>query len=173
MAIVKRRRVTSLKKVSSAPRSLLVGDKGAIGLTGNTGATGIAGANGSPGIQGAKGLQGLSGRDGKDGLPGMDGQTVDIEDVLSRIKKDVDKDKESKPPYPGGMISAVKYTTVTTTIFSIPSHNLIAGINIFGVNTGAPTTIYLPKKIREGVLITVKDESSSAATNNITIEKTT
>lgn len=48
--------------------------------------------------------------------------------------------------------------------------DFIFGINIIGVNAPGAVTIQLPNSLTTGTIVKIKDESLSAATNNITVE---
>jgi hypothetical protein len=48
--------------------------------------------------------------------------------------------------------------------------DFIFGINIIGVNAPGAVTIQLPQTLTTGTIVKIKDESLSAATNNITVE---
>ena len=58
---------------------------------------------------------------------------------------------------------------VTTATFTVTESMLISGINVIGVNFNGAVTITIPSSVDSRKLIYVKDESDTAATNNITI----
>jgi hypothetical protein len=64
----------------------------------------------------------------------------------------------------------IKYTSVTSTPFSVLDIDLIEGTNIFGVNVAAETTITLPPAPAPGKVIMINDESGNASVNNIIIQ---
>lgn len=65
--------------------------------------------------------------------------------------------------------NTVNYIQVTGTEYHVTKKQLISGVNVIGVNSSAPTTIYLPKRMFSNALVYVNDESGNASTNNITV----
>lgn len=69
----------------------------------------------------------------------------------------------------GGHSDAVKYHPVRAASYKIIRTSLIVGTNILGVNFDGDVELILPSGIDKNIIITIKDESNNASTNNITI----
>ena len=65
--------------------------------------------------------------------------------------------------------SFVNYIPIKEAEYTITADELVAGINIIGVNYAGNVTINLPSVILENRLLVVKDESNQAELYNITI----
>lgn len=90
---------------------------------------------------------------------------------LSSIRKDIDWLKKRRPEYfPGGSGSIGSYHRVeNVTEMRFAKASFHPGINIIGVATGLPTTIWLPKDLESNHLVAVKDELGIAFEQPITI----
>lgn len=69
---------------------------------------------------------------------------------------------------PSGGLAYIPLVDVGTK--SYVAADFIFGINIIGVNAPGAVTIQLPQTLTTGTIVKIKDESFSAATNNITVE---
>lgn len=161
MAIVSRRKVGKVTKVAGLPISKFIKE----------------GPQGPPGPQGLPG-KGLIGPPGPQGIPGLQGpqgppgESVDLEDLLQKLRGD-NKLLEAirrMVPSGGGLGAAVNYMKITVPSHRIEGTSLIPGINILGVNYPGEVTLFLPKNIQQDKFIYIKDESGNASVNNITIQ---
>jgi len=167
----------------------LRGPQGEQGKTGNTGAAGVGergpqGDKGATGAQGERGLQGLSGAVGVQGEAGRDGGVGEAggtpehrwEGESLQFKHPDGKwgkkrNLQGRGFVGGGPSSAgVKYNPVTTATLTFTDRDLVAGMNIFGINYNGNVTITLPAEISPEKIIIIKDESGNASSNNITIQ---
>jgi len=165
------------------------GDKGSTGTSGvqgdegRAGLRGLQGEHGPQGAKGERGLQGLSGALGAQGKQGAKGEKGDNFipehewDQESLRFKNPDgtwgkkRDLRGRGFVGGGPSSAgVKYTQITTALYSFVNADLVEGHNIFGVNYNGDVTITIPEELSPEKIIIVKDESGSAGSNNITIQ---
>ena len=153
------------------------GQQGLRGIDGFNGLDGRNGIDGKSGLNGKPGLNGLDGRHGLDGLNGRDGFTPDHRWEGEPLQfKNPDGTWGKKVNLRGnGFIGAssptgVNYIAVRAATYTVRPRDLEDGENIFGVNYAGAVTIKIPKNISTKQLITIKDESCSAGTNNITIE---
>lgn len=144
------------------------------------------GERGLDGKDGAAGPKGKDGRDGKDGKAGKDGRDgVNGEDGVSVVDADVDFDnklrltlsdgtiidagdinvEKSGQIYVGGGGSSggagVKYTAVSSASYTIQENNLIQGHNIYGVDSGANSVVYLPVISDPTKLVVVSNEMTN------------
>ena len=86
------------------------------------------------------------------------------------VKKDVAWLKKRKPEYfPGGSGTIGSYHKVTEDVFVFRKNSFNPGINIIGVSSGMPTTIWLPPDLEPNHLVAVKDELGIADQQHITI----
>ena len=69
---------------------------------------------------------------------------------------------------PSGGLAYLSLTAAGTKTYV--SDDFIFGINIIGVNAPGAVTIQLPQTLTTGTIVKIKDESLSAAINNITVE---
>lgn len=89
---------------------------------------------------------------------------------LASIRKDLDWVKNRKPDYfPGGSGAVGSYHRVTTEEIIFSKHSFNPGVNVIGVATGLPVTIWLPKDLEPNHVIAVKDELGIAAQQPITL----
>lgn len=141
---------------------------------------GPPGPRGPQGLEGTSGLPGPSGRDGRDGVDGKapdhkwegtklrfqrpDGTWGDAVELKGQpgLGAGGEGASQQKP--------SVNYTSVTTETYTVQKKRLIDGNNIFGVNYAGAVTITIPETLYFTKLITIKDESGSADSNNITIQ---
>ena len=136
-----------------------------------------------------EGLPGKRGKPGKDGVtttiekvvhvqeeaePGADGSTPEHEVRNGEIRfKNPDGTwgdwVQVQPSMGGGLAAAVNYVRIEQARFLVNRGSLIEGTNIFGVDYPGDVEIILPQGISKNILLTFKDESNAAGTNNITI----
>ncbi len=96
--------------------------------------------------------------------------TVDVESLLKPLKDEVEKLKKRKPEYfPGGSGSVGSYHRVTDDVKRFAKNSFNPGINVIGVASGVPTTIWLPQDLEHNHLVAVKDELGIAAQQPITV----
>ena len=69
----------------------------------------------------------------------------------------------------GGLAAAVNYVKIEQARYLVNRGALIEGHNIFGVDYPGDVEIILPQGISKNILMSFKDESNNAGTNNITI----
>jgi hypothetical protein len=69
---------------------------------------------------------------------------------------------------PSGGLTYIPLRAAGTAVYS--AADFIFGINIIGVNAPGDVTIRLPQTLTTGTIVKIKDESLSAAINNITVE---
>jgi hypothetical protein len=69
---------------------------------------------------------------------------------------------------PSGGLAYIPLTATGTKTYI--GDDFIFGINIIGVDAPGAVTIQLPQTLTTGTIVKIKDESLSAATNNITVE---
>lgn len=116
------------------------------------------------GVQGPVGPQGPAGKDG------VVSQEL-LKSIKEELRQEVEKEIKKRPTVQHiGAVGdpPVKYWAVTTAAFTVP--NNIVGYNIFGVQyTDGPVTITLPKYLINDAIISVKDETGNASSNNITL----
>lgn len=88
---------------------------------------------------------------------------------VASLQKEVKKLKAKKPDFVGGVGATGTYhrVEIAEIFFSKTSFN--PGINVIGVASGVPTTIWLPKDLEHNHLIAVKDELGIADQQPITI----
>lgn len=144
--------VSKVKRVQSLPSHLLKGKDGRDGLPGAMGPVGPAGDQGPIG-------------------PAPDHQSK--EDMVRFKKPDGTWGpwiRAVTAPGGGGPDSFNQYVRVTTAEYTIAKGGLLFGNNVFGVDYPGDVTIFLPASVDSRAHITVKDESGSAGTNNITIK---
>ena len=154
------------------------GERGADGVRGDTGEVGPEGRVGGDGLDGLSGALGPIGEQGIQGVKGLDGVVPEHRWVDQSLQfKNPDgtwgkkRNLEGRGFVGGGPSSAgVKYTPVTTSTYTFTDRDLVAGMNIFGVNYNGNVTITLPAEVNPEKIIIIKDESALAGTNNITIE---
>ena len=72
----------------------------------------------------------------------------------------------------GPVRDVVNRIPVAVSDFTVEETMLIPGINIVAVNYNGNVTIHIPSSLDTRKLLYVKDESDTAATNNITIQAT-
>jgi hypothetical protein len=148
----------------------------------------LMGKDGEQGKEGKDGINGLSikGKDGKDGVglrgePGRQGEagSIPAHQVSNGEVRFQNPDGTwgdwieagvRSTGGGGGKISTNTYHKVATAEYHVNRNQLDLGTNIFGVDFNGDVTIFLPKSIDKRSLIIINDESSSAATNNITIQ---
>ena len=109
-------------------------------------------------------------------LPVHTKETIRTEQVISNLpdleslKKEVEKLKKRKPEYfPGGSGSVGSYHRVEVEEIYFQKTSFNPGINVIGVASGMPTTIWLPKDLEPNHLIAVKDELGVADQQPISI----
>jgi len=177
MSVVKRKKISKITKLDSViPIEKFIGIAGKDGLNGRDGKDGRDGAPGRDGKDGLNGPRGVAGPKGKDGLNGISGHPPTATEVAEVLKEDEafvasTKGKDGQTSVvAGGLSTSIHYEQVLDTTYTVRGGGLIDGLNIFGVNTGADTTIYLPTGIRSTQVIAVKDESGTAGAFNITVE---
>lgn len=135
------------------------------------GPQGEMGPQGPKGEQGERGRDGVDGKDGRDGVDGKDGR--DGTDGTSITDVDVDFDNHLRVSLSDGSVidageinaviaedavtkiigmgggggsgnGGIKYTEVTTTSYTVQESDLIVGHNLYGVDSGGNTVVYLP-----------------------------
>ncbi len=135
-------------------------------------------------------VQGKDGKDGKDGVTtkvtetinipvegkaGVDGTAPEHEVRNGEVRfKNPDgtwgKWIEVQPSTGGGgLAAAVNYVKIEQARYLVNRGALIEGHNIFGVDYPGDVEIILPQGISKNILMSFKDESNNAGTNNITI----
>lgn len=94
---------------------------------------------------------------------------VDLSSLLEPITKEIDKLKKKRPEFVGGSGATGSYHKVTTSEMYFSPSSFNPGINIIGVASGVPTTIWLPSRLDQNHLIAIKDELGIAAAQPITV----
>lgn len=116
---------------------------------------------------GKDGQQGPQGPAGKDGVVSQEL----LQSIKEELRQEVEKEIKKRPTVQHiGTVGdpPVKYWAITTASFTIP--NNIVGYNIFGVQySGGPVTVTLPKYLINDAIISIKDETGNASSNNITV----
>lgn len=96
-----------------------------------------------------------------------DDDTSDVEDLRKELEKL--KKRRPEPQFVGGSGATGSYHSVTSNVATFTKHAFNPGINIIGVSSGEPTTIYLPSDLEPNQLISIKDELGVAAVHPITV----
>lgn len=91
----------------------------------------------------------------------------DLDSLRSEIEKL--KKRKPEPQFVGGSGATGSYYSVTSNSATFTKHSFNPGINIIGVRSGEPTTIYLPSDLEPNQLVSIKDELGVAAVHPITI----
>jgi len=162
------------------------GPMGPAGPQGDPGPQGEPGPMGPPGPKGDRGPQGLSGAPGKpgdtgpEGPAGEDGRIPDHKWVGNKLYFEKPNGTwgegtdltgpKGHAPGGGGGGQFVQYTKIQQAEYQITRSQLIDGLNIFGVDYAGAVTVTLPKDIKPTQLVSFKDESGSAGSNNITFQ---
>lgn len=94
---------------------------------------------------------------------------VPKKDVIGPIRKDIEWLKKRRPEYIGGVGATGTYHKVTTAEMRFAKASFNPGMNIIGVASGVPTTIWLPPDLEHNHLVAVKDELGIAFQQPITI----
>lgn len=142
------------------------------GKDGKDGKNGKDGRNGADGRNGRDGRDGVDGRDGERGADGISvvGANVDFDGRLvlelsngdeldaGVVVPELDAEKNVYVMQGGGGSAGVKYTAVTTTTYTVQESDLIEGINIYGVDSGGNTTVFLPANVDPKKIIVVSNE---------------
>lgn len=146
---------------------------------------GIQGVQGQTGDKGSDGIgrPGKEGEDGLDGLTGDKGETGDtpehqVSNGEVRFKQPdgswgawirATGRGRSDPQFSGYAPTFNTYTPITESEFHVIEAALKTGHNIFGVQNVGVTTVFVPKRLDKGVILTINDETGQASTNNITV----
>lgn len=96
-----------------------------------------------------------------------DEDTSGIEDLRKELEKI--KKRRPEPQFVGGSGATGSYHSVTSNVATFTKHAFNPGINIIGVRSGEPTTIYLPSDLEPNQLVSIKDELGVAAIHPITV----
>jgi hypothetical protein len=89
---------------------------------------------------------------------------------LESLKKEVESLKKRRPEYVSGSGSVGSYHQVTSNEMRFTKHSFQPGLNVIGVASGVPTTIWLPADLEPNHLVAVKDELGVAAQLPITVQ---
>lgn len=159
----KLRRVNRPERPPAGQRGL----DGSQGLAGRIGQQGVPGQLGAPGLDGPPGATGPRGLRGFRGLPGERGP--------AGIAEQLDRKEVEKWLFPllasWDLPKPVKLFHVTTATYTVDRTALFAGENLFAVNYAGAVTITLPSiaNMDTHAILTFKDMSGNAGTNNITL----
>lgn len=134
---------------------------------------------GQPGMPGTPGDNGQVGPQGMPGMPGEQGPLgpMPAHQVRNDEIRFQNPDGTWGPwvravtsPGGGGPDSFNSYTRIAQAEYLIRRQQLGFGTNVFGVDFAGDVTVLLPKGIDKRIIISIKDESGNANTNNITIK---
>ena len=91
--------------------------------------------------------------------------------AIDELRDEIKKLKSRKPEnqFVGGSGATGSYHAVTTDSMRFSKHSFNPGINIIGVRSGVPTTIYLPSNLEPNHIVSVKDELGVSGTHPITV----
>ena len=148
------------------------------GPQGPKGEKGDRGPKGEPGTDGADGV-GIAGKDGEDGEDGVsitdvnvdfdnhlvvqlsDGNTIDAGEILTRDDGGRTIINRSGSNSSGG--GGIKYTEVLTTTYTVQESDLIVGHNIYGVDSGGDSVVYLPTITDPTKIVVVSNEMTGTS----------
>ncbi len=145
--------------------------QGLVGPSGPQGQRGSQGLSGAPGVSGTKGDPGMRGDVGMTGLSPAhewEGESLRFKQPDGNWGKWVDLKGQagtSGGGSHGGNVSAVKVTSIATSLFTLTDNQLIWGINIFTFSFPGDVTVVLPKSVEKEKLIELRHEDD---TKNIT-----
>lgn len=90
---------------------------------------------------------------------------------ISSIRKDIDWLKKRRPEFIGGVGATGTYHRIETGTYEMryAKASFNPGINVIGVATGHPVTIWLPPDLEHNHLVAVKDELGLAFQQPISI----
>ena len=88
---------------------------------------------------------------------------------IAILKKEVELLKKKRPEYVGGSGSVGSYHRVTSNEIRFSKHSFQPGINVIGVASGMPTTVWLPHDLEPNHLVAVKDELGVATQQPIEV----
>lgn len=93
----------------------------------------------------------------------------DLDAIMGPLKKELDWLKKRRPEFVGGVGATGTYHRVEVPEIRFSKASFNPGINVIGVATGIPTTIWLPRDMEHNHLVAVKDELGIADQQPITI----
>jgi hypothetical protein len=159
----------------------LEGPQGLRGEKGDTGEQGPQGRDGPRGLPGADGPRGYTGEKGEQGEDGAEGERgVGVESVSQAADGDLifhlTDGTEEVVEFPmgllgasegqqhttvvtgGGSASPTKYTLVLSTPYVVNEGLLIDGHNIFGINSGQDSQVFLPDDVPSEKVVVINNE---------------